>query len=142
MPDYFTDITAAETLECTPEEASALIQALIGDEKPEEIDSGQGHRATHSDSLVSVEYDRQCAELYIYGEDHVDIDQVPKRFLTALGALLKKRGKDYLEFGYANMCSKHCPDSHDGGRFRIDANGHFIEPKIVWPRRKKSRRKA
>ena len=142
MPDYFTDITAAETLECTLEEASALIHALIGDEKPEEIDGGQGLRATHSDSLVSVEHDRQCAEIYIYGEDHVDIDQVPRRFLTALGALLKKRGKDYLEFGYANTCSKHCPDSHDGGRFRIDANGHFIEPKIVWPRRKKSRRKA
>lgn len=142
MPDYFTDITATETLECTPKEASALIQALIGDEKPEEIDGGAGLRATHSDSLVSVEYDRQSAEIYIYGEDHVDIDQVPKRFLTALGALLKKRGKDYLEFGYANTCSKHCPGSHDGGRFRIDANGHFIESKIVWPRRKKSRKRV
>ncbi len=142
MPDYFTDITAAEALKCTPEEASVLIQALIGEDQPEEIDSGEGLRATHSDSLVSVEYDRKSAELYIYGEDHADIDQVPNRFLTALGALIKKRNKDYLEFGYANTCSKHCPDSHDGGRFRIDANGHFIEPKIIWPKPRKSRRKV
>ena len=141
MPDYFTDITAAETLKCTPEESSALIHALIGDEKPEEFDGGKGLCATHSDSLVSVEYDRNGAELYIYGEDHVDIDQVPKRFLAALGALIKKRGKDYLEFGYANTCSKHCPDSHDGGRFRIDASGQFIEPNIIWPKGKKRSKK-
>lgn len=141
MPDYFTDITAAETLKCTPEEASALICALIGDEKPEEIDGGKGLRAIHSDSLVSVEYDPKGAEIYIYGKDHVDIDQVPKPFLMALGALIRKRAKDYLEFGYANTCSKHCPDSHDGGRFRIDATGHLIEPKIVWPKPRKSRGK-
>ncbi len=142
MPDYFTDITAAETLKCTPEEASSLIHALIGDETPEEIDGGEGLRATHTDSLVSVEYDRKRAEIYIFGEDHADIDQVPDQFLTALGALLKKRGKKFLEFGYANTCSKHCPDSHDGGRFRIDANGRFIEPKIVWPKLKKPPRQT
>ena len=141
MPDYFSDITAAETLDCTPEEANALIRALIGDETPGEIDGGAGLRATDSDSLISVEYDRKCSEIYIFGEDHADIDQLPEQFLTALGALLKKRGKDYLEFGYANSCSKHCPDSHDGGRFRIDADGNFIEPKTVWPKRKKSRSK-
>lgn len=141
MPDYFTDITAAETLKCTAEEASVLIRALIGDEKPQEIDGGEGLRATHSDSLVSVEYDRKGAEVYIFGEDHADIDQVPEQFLKALGALLKKRGRDYLEFGYANTCSKHCPDSHDGGRFRIDANGRLLEPKTIWPKPRKSRRK-
>lgn len=142
MPDYFTDITAAETLKCTPEEANALIRALVGNETPEEIDSGEGLRATHSNSLVSVEYDRKSEEIYVYGEDHVDIDQVPERFLKALGALLNKRGKAHLEFGYANTCSKHCPDSHDGGRFRIDASGHFIEPKIVWPKKRKPCREA
>lgn len=142
MPDYFTDITAAETLKCTPEEANALVRALVGDETPEEIDGGAGLRATHSDSLVSVEYDRKAGEIYIFGEDYADINQVPEQFLTALGELLKKRGKAYLEFGYANTCSKHCPDSHDGGRFRIDASGHFIEPKIVWPKKRKSCREA
>lgn len=142
MPDYFTDITAAETLKCTAEEASVLIRALIGDGELQEIDGGEGLRATHSDSRVSLEYDCRDAEAYIFGEDHVDIDQVPERFLKALGALLKKQGKDYLEFGYANTCSKHCPDSHDGGRFRIDANGHFSEPKIVWPKPRKSRGKC
>jgi len=141
MPDYFTDITAAETLKCTLEEANVLIHALIDDEKPEEIDGGEGLRATHSDSLVSVEYDRKSAEIYIYGENNVDIDQAPEPFLKAIGELIEKRGKAYLEFGYANTCSKHCPDSHDGGRFRIDANGHFIEPKTVWPKPKKSRTK-
>ena len=65
MPDYFTDLTAAETLKCTPEEANVLIHALIGDEKPEEIDGGAGLRASHSDSLVSVEYDRKSADIYI-----------------------------------------------------------------------------
>ena len=142
MPDYFTDLTATETLKCTPEEANVLIHALIGDEKPEEIDGGVGLRATHSDSLVSVEYDRKSAEIYIYGEDHVDVDQMPDRFLKAVGTLLKKRDKDYLEFGYANTCSKHCPDSHDGGRFRIDTRGHVIVPKIMWPTPRKSRRKV
>ncbi len=141
MPDYFTDVTAAETLKCMPEEASALIRALIGDATPEEIDGGEGLRATHSDSLISIEHDRKGGEVYVYGEDNVDVDQGPEQFLTALGALLKKRGKEYLEFGYANTCSKHCPDSHDGGRFRIDANGRFIEPKIIWPKSRKSRRK-
>jgi hypothetical protein len=138
MPDYFTDITAAETLKCTPEEADVLIHALIGDGKPEEIDGGEGLRATHSDSLISIEYDRKGVEIYIYGEDHADIDQVPEPFWKALGALLKKRGKDFLEFGYSNTCSKHCPDSHGGGRFRIDASGRIIEPKIKW--RSKSHR--
>lgn len=141
MPDYFTDITAEESLKCAPDHATTLIRALIGDEMPQEIDGGEGIRATHPDSLVSVEYDRKAADIYVYGEDHVDIDQVPKDFLTALGALLKKRGKDYLEFGYANTCSKHCPGSHDGGRFRIDTNGRFIEPKIVWPKPTKSPKK-
>lgn len=141
MPDYFTDITAAETLKCTSEEASTLIRALIGDEKPEKIDGGEGVRARHSDSLVSVEYDRKSGEVYIFGEDHADFDQVPDQFLMALGALLKERDKDYLEFGYANTCSKHCPDSHDGGRFRIDVNGRFMEPKIIWPKPRRSRRK-
>jgi len=142
VPDYFTDITAAETLKCTPEEADSLIHALIGEEKPEQIDSGEGLRATHSDSLISIEYDRKGAEIYIYGEDHADIDQVPEHFLKALGALLTKRGKEFLEFGYANTCSKHCPDSHGGGRFRIDARGRIIEPKIVWSKPRKPRRKA
>ena len=142
MPDYFTDLTATETLNCTAEEANVLIHALIGDEKPEEIDGGAGLRATHSDSLVSVEYDRKSADIYIYGEDHVDIDQVPEGFLKAVGALLEKRGKDYLEFGYANTCSKHCPDSHDGGRFRIDNHGRVIEPKVMWPKPSKSRRRV
>ena len=53
MPDYFTDITAQETLKCTPEEADGLIKALFGGQKPEAIDGGQGLRALHSDSLLS-----------------------------------------------------------------------------------------
>ncbi len=141
MPDYFTDITAQEAIKCAPEEADALIKALLGPEQPQEIDEGRGLRATHTDSLVSVEYDRRAAEIYVFGEDHVDLDQIPEAFLRALGALLRKQGKDYLEFGYANTCSKHCPDSHSGGRFRIDANGRIIEPKLSWPRGEKHRTK-
>ena len=141
MPDYFTDITAQETLKCTPEEADGLIKALIGGQKPEAIDGGQGLRALHSDSLFSIEYDRKGAEIYIFGEDHADPDQLPGVFLKALGALLGKQGREHLEFGYANTCSKHCPDSHGGGRFRIDTRGRIIEPKIVWPRPGKPRRK-
>ena len=141
MPDYFTDITAQEALQCTPSEADGLIKALIGDQKPEEIGGDHGLRAMHPDSLLSIEYDRTGAELYIFGEDHADLDQIPEAFLKALGALLHKRGKNYLEFGYANTCSKHCPDSHGGGSFRIDTCGRIIEPKIVWPRPRKPRRK-
>ena len=141
MPDYFTDITAQETLKCTPEEADGLIKALIGDQKPEAIDGGQGLRALHSDSLFSIEYDRKGAEIYIFGEDHADPDQLPEVFLKVLGALLGQQGREHLEFGYANTCSKHCPDSHGGGRFRIDTRGRIIEPKIVWPRPGKPRRK-
>jgi hypothetical protein len=141
MPDYFTDITAQETLKCTPEEADGLIKALIGDQKPEAIGGGQGLRALHSDSLFSIEYDRKGAEIYIFGEDHADPDQLPGVFLKVLGALLGQQGREHLEFGYANTCSKHCPDSHGGGRFRIDTRGRIIEPKIVWPRPGKPRRK-
>ena len=141
MPDYFTDITAEKTLKCTPEEADVLIKTLIGGRKPEAIDDDHGLRAIHSDSLLSIEYDRRAAEVYIFGEDYADLDQIPEAFLKALGALLRKQGKEYLEFGYANTCSKHCPDSHGGGRFRIDTCGRIIEPKIVWPRPRKSRRK-
>ena len=66
MPDYFTDITAQEALQCTPAEADGLIKALIGDQKPEEI-GDHGLRAMHPDSLLSIEYDRTGAELYIFG---------------------------------------------------------------------------
>jgi len=102
MPDYFTDITAQEALKCTPAEADSLIKALIGDQKPEEIGGDHGLRAMHSDSRLALEYDRTGAELYIFGEDHADLDQIPEAFLKALGALLRQRGKEYLEFGYAH----------------------------------------
>ena len=142
MPDYFTDITAQEAITCRPEDADVLIKALLGPEKAEDLDGDHGLRATHADSLLSLEYDRRSAEIYLFGEDHVDLDQIPQAFLSALGALLRKQGKEYLEFGYANTCTRHCPDSHGGGRFRIDTNGRIIEPRVVWPRRGKSRRKA
>ncbi len=141
MPDYFTDITAQEAIKCAPEEADALIKALLGREQPQAIDGGRGLRATHADSLLSVEYDRRAAEIYIFGEDHVDLDQIPEAFLRAMGVLLRKQGKEYLEFGYANTCSNHCPDSHGGGRFRIDTAGRVIEPKVIWTRGEKRRAK-
>ena len=68
MPDYFTDITAQEAVKCPPEDADVLIRALIGDEKPDEIDGDHGLRATHSDFLLSIEYDRKGAEIYIFGK--------------------------------------------------------------------------
>ena len=141
MPDYFTDITAQEAVKCSPGEAGALIKALIGDQKPEETGDGSGLRATHPGCCLSIDYDRRSGEVYIFGADYVDLDQIPETFLKALAALLCKQGKEYLEFGYANTCSRHCPGSHEGGRFRIDAGGSIIEPRIMWPGPRKLRRK-
>lgn len=95
MPDYFTDITAQEAIKCPPEDADVLIKALLGPEKAEEIDGDHGLRATHADSLLCLEDDRRSAEIYLFGEDHVDLDQIPQAFLSALGALLCKQGKEY-----------------------------------------------
>lgn len=138
MPNYLTHITAAQTLKCTPVEAFALIQALIGSEEPKAIDGGLALRATHPDSCISVDYDPNGAEIYIYGEENADISQAPAPFFNALGAILKERGLAHLEFGYANTCSKLCPGSHGGGQFRIDADGQLIEPTIQWPRPERS----
>lgn len=135
MSEYYTDITCNEVLKCSDEDAQALIKALVGnvgDETPESFDDGAGLRAVHPDSCFAIEVDKRAGQVYFFAERYADIDQIPEDFLQALSALLRKLGRNYLEFGIAYTGSKHDPGSHGGGNFRIYQNGTLRWPEQVW----------
>lgn len=132
MAEYYTDITCDEVLKCSDEDAQALIKALLGEEKPESFDDGAGLRAVHPDSYFAIEVHRRAGEVYFFAERYADVDQIPDAFLQALGGLLRKLGKEHLEFGIAYTGSKHDPGSHGGGNFRIYHDGTVRWPERVW----------
>jgi len=132
MSDYYTDITCTEVLKCSNEDAQALVRSLIGDEQPEIFDDGRGLRAVHEDSCFAIEADMRSGEVYFFAERCADIEQIPTAFLQTLGALLRKMGKEHLEFGIAYTGSKHDAGSHGGGSFRIYQDGTLRWPAQVW----------
>jgi hypothetical protein len=132
MSEYYTDITCNEALKCSAEDTQALIKALIGEETPESFDGGTGLRAVHQDSCFAIEVGKRAGQVYFFAERYADVDQIPEAFLQALSALLRKLGRNYLEFGIAYTGSKHDPGSHGGGNFRIYHDGTLRWPEQVW----------
>ena len=132
MSEYYTDLTCNDVLNCSAEDAQILIKALLGEKEAESFDEGTGLRAVHPESCLAIEVDKRAGRVYFFAERYADVDQIPDAFLQALGALLRKLGYEFLEFGIAYTGSKHDPGSHGGGNFRIYQDGSLRWPEQVW----------
>ena len=131
--NYYIDITAEETLKCSPEEALELMKLLTPDE-PTALGGGEALTATHNDSCLTAEYYPKEGEIHFFAEDYGNIDAIPDEFIERLGKLLAKLKLPHLQFGVACTGDKHDPGSHYGAYFRITADGRLVNPKLVWPK--------
>lgn len=139
MPDYMTTVTAEKVVpKVTQKQAMKLCEALGHDPKADVPwhSSGDFITYTHDESQYTVEWCPKDSELYIFAEDNATTGEVPEAFWIELARLLTAKKMDYLEFGFANHCSKPCVGSFSGGEFRVYRDGKVIYADIKHPKHK------
>ena len=126
MADYFTVITAEESIDCSKEDYDRLYDVFepIGeDEDGYEFEQSQ----------LTLNYSAERKSLYIYGEEgNANEEHITPEGLKVLGEIIQKAGKEYLEFGVGSYCTRPRPGSSGGYSFRVYADGTLRYPKQVW----------
>jgi hypothetical protein len=121
MSNSYTQFTMDDALPCSKELADKIIASLELGEKDEDNCDPHGIQAEFSDG-----------EIYLFGEEYANVDNLPDIVLELIGQALKEAGKKYIGFGEGWYGDKARPQSC-GGRFgRIYCDGFMEIPETVF----------
>ena len=123
MSNSYTSFALHDSIPCSRELADRII-ALLEQPVPED---DLAHYEPHG---ISAEYDGK--EVYLYGEEFANADNLPNAVLDLIGQALREAGKEYIGFGegwYSDRCS---PCSAGGRTGRIYADGVMEIPEPIF----------
>ncbi len=123
MSNCYTLITAEEKIACSKKDFNALqkVWEPVGYDK-------DGFELPSSGLVLQLEE----GKLFVFSEESGDESCIPEVALKKLGAIIKKAGKEFLEFGYACYSDRMFVGSAGGGAFRITADGEIQHASTVW----------
>lgn len=138
MANCYGLVSAEEVVKCSKKDFDALKKQLCEDNDNEQRENSgfdvefyEGENGYVRNGALP-KGNGKTGEMYMFAEEYGDPGCLSEVFLKKLGKLIKKAGKEYLEFGTAYYCDKLRVGSCGGGAFRVYADGKLVHAKMLF----------
>jgi len=117
MSNSYEVMTIKDTLPCSQEDFDKLLSLV------EKADASMQAELTPD------------GQIHLYAEESFFVPEGRdgKTLFKWIGAIAKKAGVPFVQFGVAFYSDKCSPESSGGYSFRVYADGKVVSPKVVWP---------